>query len=217
MLFRSLKYSSQLQVVGAFILAMLAGIGMGVLQFVVSILIAGVLLAYSESLIDIAHKIFVKLAGTNGVHFAEITVTTIRNVVKGILGVAIAQSAMAGLGFFIADVPFAGLWTIACLILAIMQVGVGPIAIPVAIYMFSVTDSVTATILAVWLVITLLADNVLKPILLGRGAPAPMLVIFLGSIGGFIFNGFLGLFLGAVVLTIGYTVFMQWLETETES
>ena len=211
-----MKYSTQLQTVGALVLSLLAGIGMGVLQFMVSILIAGVLLAYSESIVGVTHKIFIKLAGSNGVHFAEVTVGTVRSVVKGILGVAVIQAAMAGLGFFVAGVPFAGLWTIACLILAIMQVGVGLIAIPIAVYMFSVTDSVTATILAVWLVITLLSDNILKPILLGRGAPAPMLVIFLGSIGGFIYNGFLGLFLGAVVLAIGYKIFMEWLNTETE-
>jgi predicted PurR-regulated permease PerM len=130
-------------------------------------------------------------------------------VVKGILGVAIIQTTMAALGFFIAGVPFAGLWTILCLILAIIQIGVGSIAIPVVIYMFSVSDTTTAIILAIWLGITLLADNILKPILLGRNAPAPMLVIFLGSIGGFIYNGFIGLFLGAIVLTIEYKLFLM--------
>jgi predicted PurR-regulated permease PerM len=129
--------------------------------------------------------------------------------VKGILGVAIIQTTMAALGFFIAGVPFAGLWTILCLILAIIQIGVGSIAIPVVIYMFSVSDTTTAIILAIWLGITLLADNILKPILLGRNAPAPMLVIFLGSIGGFIYNGFIGLFLGAIVLTIEYKLFLM--------
>ncbi len=130
-------------------------------------------------------------------------------MVKGILGVAIIQTTMAALGFFIAGVPFAGLWTILCLILAIIQIGVGSIAIPVVIYMFSVSDTTTAIILAIWLGITLLADNILKPILLGRNAPAPMLVIFLGSIGGFIYNGFIGLFLGAIVLTIEYKLFLM--------
>jgi len=120
---------------------------------------------------------------------------------------------MCGLGFFIAGVPFAGLWTVFSLIFAIIQVGAGPVAIPVAIYMFSVADTKTAVVLAIWLAITLVSDNVLKPILLGRGAPAPMLVIFLGAIGGFIYNGFLGLFLGAVILTIGYKLFMTWLDS----
>lgn len=208
------KYSDQIKEYGAILLLALAGISKGILSFIVSIIIAGVLLIYADSSVVVTHKIFRKLVGKNADNFAEISVLTIRNVVKGILGVAFIQSTMAGLGFFIAGVPFAGLWTVLCLILAIIQLGIGIIAIPVAIYMFSVSDTTTAVILAIWLGITLLADNILKPILLGRNAPAPMLVIFLGAIGGFIYNGFLGLFLGAIILTIGYKLFMMWLDTE---
>lgn len=209
----ALKYSDHLKAAGVWVLAAVAGVGMGVLQFVISIIIAGVLLAYSGSIGDAAIKIFIKLAGENGGSFANTTVSTIRSVVKGILGVAVIQASMAGLGFFIAGVPYAGVWTVACLFFAIIQVGAGPIAIPVAIYMFSVSDTLTAVLLAVWLGITLISDNILKPLLLGRGAPAPMLVVFLGSIGGFITSGFLGLFVGAVILTIGYKLFIIWFET----
>jgi predicted PurR-regulated permease PerM len=207
----ALKYSDHLKLAGAWVLSAVAGIGMGVLQFVISIIIAGVLLAYSGPIADAVTKVFTKLSGDHGGHFVDTAVTTIRSVVKGILGVAVIQAAMAGLGFFIAGVPYAGVWTVACLFFAIIQVGSGPIAIPVAIYMFSVSDTLTAVLLAIWLGITLVSDNILKPLLLGRGAPAPMLVVFLGSIGGFITSGFIGLFLGAVILTIGYKLFMVWL------
>ncbi len=209
-----LKYSDQIKEYGAIILIAFASVSKGIVSFIISIIIAGVLLIYSDSSADVSQKIFRKLVGSNSDHFAEISVVTIRNVVKGILGVAFIQATMASLGFFIAGVPFAGLWTILCLILAIVQIGVGPIVIPVIIYMFSVSDTTTAVILAIWLGITLLIDNILKPILLGRNAPAPMLVIFLGSIGGFLYNGFIGLFLGAIILTIGYKLFMTWLETD---
>ena len=208
------KYSEQIKEYGAILLIALAGFSKGILSFIVSIIIAGVLLVYADSSEAVTKKIFGKLVGKNSENFAEITVLTIRNVVKGILGVAFIQAAMIGVGFFIAGVPFAGLWTILCLILAIVQIGVGPIAIPVVIYMFSVSDTTTAVILAIWIGITLVSDNVLKPILLGRNAPAPMLVIFLGAIGGFLYNGFIGLFLGAIILTIGYKLFMTWLETD---
>ncbi len=210
------KYSDEIKIYGPFLLLGLAGVGKGIATFVASIIIAGVLLIYADSSSEVTHKIFRKLVGKNGDNFADISVLTIRNVVKGILGVAFIQTAMAGLGFFMAGVPFAGLWTILCLILAIIQVGIGPIAIPVAIYVFSVANPTTSIILAIWLGITLTIDNVLKPILLGRNAPAPMLVIFLGAIGGFIYNGFLGLFLGAIILTIGYKLFLIWLDTETD-
>lgn len=210
------KYSDQIKEGGTWLVIALAGVSKGIITFTMSIIIAGALLIYADSSVVVINKVFEKLAGKNSENFTAVTVITIRNVVKGIFGVAIIQAAMAGIGFFLADVPFAGLWTIICLILAIVQVGVGPIAIPVAIYMFSITDTTTAIILAVWLGITLLADNVLKPILLGRNAPAPMLVIFLGAIGGFIYNGFIGLFLGAIILTIGYKLFMIWLDNETK-
>ena len=213
-----MKYSDQLKAAGAWFLSAVAGVGTGVLQFVVSIIIAGVLLAYSTSVGNAATKIFIKLVGKNGENFASTTVITVRSVVKGILGVAVIQATMAGLGFFIAGVPYAGVWTVACLFFAIIQVGAGPVAIPVMIYMFSATDTLTAVLLAIWLVITLISDNILKPLLLGRGAPAPMLVVFLGAIGGFITSGFLGLFLGAVILTIGYKLFMVWLDSpQTEN
>jgi predicted PurR-regulated permease PerM len=205
------EYSDQLKAAGAWLLSAVAGIGTGILQFIISIIIAGVLLAYSIPVGNAATQVFVKLAGQNGEHFVGTTVTTVRSVVKGILGVAVIQATMAGLGFFIAGVPYAGVWTVAALFFAIIQVGAGPIAIPVMIYMFSATDTLTAILLAVWLVITLISDNILKPLLLGRGAPAPMLVVFLGAIGGFITSGFLGLFLGAVILTIGYKLLMLWL------
>jgi predicted PurR-regulated permease PerM len=207
------KYSDQLKVVGEWLLFTLAGIGKGILQFIVSIIIAMGLLLYSESLTDVSKNIFIKLIGKNGEHYALITVATIRSVVKGFLGVALIQSVMVGAGFFMAGVPFAGILTIICLVLAIIQIGIGPIAIPAVIYMYSVTDTTTATLLAIWIGITMISDNILKPLLLGRGnPPAPMLVIFLGAIGGFIYNGFIGLFLGAVVLTLGYKFFLSWLE-----
>lgn len=212
-----IKYSDHLKVVGEWLLLALAGIGKGILQFIVSIIIAMGLLVYSEALTSVSKNIFTKLIGKNGEQYALITVATIRNVVKGFLGVALIQSLMVGLGFFMAGVPFAGIFTIICLVLAIIQVGIGPVAIPVVIYMFSVTDSSTALILAVWIGITMVSDNILKPIFLGRGnPPAPMLVIFLGAIGGFIYNGFIGLFLGAVILTLGYKFFLSWIKINEE-
>jgi predicted PurR-regulated permease PerM len=207
-----IKYSDQLKVVGEWLLLTLAGIGKGILQFMVSIIIAMGLLLYSDPLTTVSKNVFTKLIGKNGEHYALITVATIRNVVKGFLGVALIQSLMVGLGFFMAGVPFAGIFTIICLILAIIQIGIGPIAIPVVIYMLSATDTTTATLLAIWMGITMISDNILKPIFLGRGnPPAPMLVIFLGAIGGFIYNGFIGLFLGAVILTLGYKFFLTWI------
>ena len=89
-------------------------------------------------------------------------------------------------------------------------------AIPVIIYMFYRADTLTAGLLMVWLILVMLSDNFLKPILLGRGAPVPMLVIFLGSIGGFISMGFIGLFIGAVILSLSFKLFREWLKINSD-
>jgi predicted PurR-regulated permease PerM len=210
----AVKYKDQLVSGGKYILALIGKTGVGILEFVVSIILAGLFLAYSKEGETMLRSIFVKLAGDKGDELAAVSEGTIRSVVKGILGVAFVQTFMAGLGFFIAGVPAAGLWTFFCLIFAIIQVGVGPILIPVIIYMFNTADTTTAVVFLIWGIIIMVSDNILKPILLGRGAPVPMLVVFLGSIGGFIASGFLGLFLGAVILSLGYKLFQTWIARE---
>jgi predicted PurR-regulated permease PerM len=112
----------------------------------------------------------------------------------------------------VAGVPAAGLWAFICLFLAIIQIGIFPVVLPVIIYMFYSADTLTAGLLTGWLILVSLLDNFLKPILLGRGAPVPMLVIFLGAIGGFLSMGFIGLFIGAVILSIGFKLLRVWLD-----
>lgn len=211
--FQSTMVTYQEQVTGIVkaLLAAVAKTGLGVLQFVLSIIIAGVILVYADEGGNTLRRIFIKIAGERGNEYARLSEVTIRNVVKGILGVAVIQTLLAGAGFAIAGVPAAGLWTFFCLLFAIIQVGVGPIMIPVIIYMFSTADTTTAVIFMIWGIFVLISDNFLKPILLGRGAPVPMLVVFLGAIGGFIVRGFIGLFLGAVILSVGYKLFLAWI------
>lgn len=206
------KFTPQIKTAGKWTLEFLAGTSMGILQFIGSIIIAGVLLTYSKEGGDMLRNIFIRLAGQQGEHFASLSEITIRNVVKGILGVAFAQTVLAGIGFAVAGVPLAGLWTLFCLILAIIQIGVAPVIIPVVIYMFTTSDTLTASLFLAWCILVTLSDNILKPILLGKGAPVPMLVVFLGSIGGFIANSFIGLFIGPVILSLGYKLFLLWVD-----
>jgi predicted PurR-regulated permease PerM len=206
-----ITYKDQVAAAATAILAVIAKTSFGVLQFVLSIVIAGVLLVYADEGGSTLRKIFVKIAGSRGEEMATLSEMTIRNVVKGILGVAVIQTLLAGIGFAVAGVPAAGLWTFFCLIFAIIQVGVGPIVIPIIIYLFSTADTTTAVIFLIYGIFIMISDNFLKPILLGRGAPVPMLVVFLGAIGGFIVRGFIGLFLGAVILSLGYKLFGMWL------
>ena len=206
------RYVPQIKAVSLRLLELAMSTSMGLLQITLSIIIAGVLMANAKGGGNLVRELFVRLAGERGRDFADISTITIRNVVKGILGVAIIQGLLAGAGFMVAGVPGAGLWAFLCLFLAIIQIGIAPVVIPVIIYMFYNADTLTAGLLMVWLILVMLSDNFLKPILLGRGAPVPMLVVFLGSIGGFISMGFIGLFIGAVILSLGFKLFQAWLK-----
>ena len=163
----------------------------------------------------LTRKLFKKLAGERGGEFTDVTEITIRNISKGVLGVAAIQSLFLGLIFVLAGVPYAGLWALICLILAIIQVGPFLVTVPVIIYFYVTLEPWLATIWTVLLIIGTLLDNVLKPILMGKDALVPMLVIFLGAIGGFIASGFIGLFIGAIGLSLGYKLFITWLKEQT--
>lgn len=204
------QYQDELKDIAGKLLKLVAGTGLGILQMLLSVIIAGVLLKYSDAGTTLMQRIFHRLAGEKGDHFLTLSQQTIRSVVKGILGVAFIQSLMAGVGFVMVGIPVAGLWTLFCLVLAMMQIGVGPIVIPSVIYVFSTSDTGVAIVYLIWSVIILISDNILKPFLLGRGVSVPMLVVFLGSIGGFLARGLVGLFLGPVVLSIGFVMFQMW-------
>lgn len=205
----------QIKVFAGWLLKAAASTGLGVLQFIASIIIAGILLAHSQAGYQNAFVIANRFAGEKGEELLMLAIATVRGVARGVLGVALIQSILAGLGFVVADVPGAGLLAILCLFLAIIQVGPGLVIIPVVIYVFSVKSTVFASVFLVWSVFVTLIDNVLKPLLMGKGIDIPMLVIFLGAIGGMLLSGIIGLFVGAVVLALGYKLFNAWLQNQS--
>jgi predicted PurR-regulated permease PerM len=201
----------QLKTVGTWLLSAAAGAGFGILQFAVAIIIAGVLLAHASGAHYAAHVIATRFAGERGAEIADLAEATVRSVARGILGVALIQTLLAGIGFLVAGVPGAGLWAMLCLLFAVVQIGISPIMVPIVIYVFSTADVVTAVLFLMWSVFVTLLDNILRPILLGRGVEVPMVVIFVGAIGGFLASGIIGLFVGSVVLVLGYKLFLAWL------
>ena len=204
------KIAPQLKAAGGWLLSTAAGAGFGVLQFIIAIIIAGALLAHSESAGDFAQAVAVRLAGEKGEEFAKLSEAIVRSVTKGILGVALIQAILAGIGFTVMGIPGAGLWALLCLLLSTVQIGIVPITLPILIYVFATADTVPAVLFLIWSIIVGSLDNVLKPILLGRGVEVPMAVIFVGAIGGFISSGIIGLFVGAVVLVLGYKLLLAW-------
>jgi predicted PurR-regulated permease PerM len=201
----------QLKAIGSWLLSGAAGVGFGILQFVVAIVIAGFLLAHTASSHATALAIADRLAGPRGRELANLAEVTVRSVARGILGVSFIQAVAAGLGFLAVGLPGAGLWALLCLLLSVIQLGVGLIAIPAVIYVFYTSDALPAVAFLIWMSLVTVMDNLLKPILLGRGVDVPMAVVFIGAIGGFITSGIIGLFVGAVVLVLGYKLFLAWL------
>jgi predicted PurR-regulated permease PerM len=210
-----LKYRDQIIGVGSKIgKGILSAVG-GIIQIMVSLCIAMILLAIGGMGENIK-KFFRKLAGARGDEFADMTLKTVASVVKGVLGVALILALLNGLIFLLAGVPYAGVWTLLAFVLAVLQLPLIFITLPIIVYLFAEKELFSAIIWAVLIFVAGLSDNVLKPILLGKGAPVPMLVIFIGVIGGFILSGFIGLFTGAIVMSIGYSLFEGWINSGDE-
>ena len=204
----------QLQAVGAWLLGAVAGGATGVLMFVISLAIAGVFMAKSDAAEAWIKHLSIRMIGDRGVEWTEMSSATVRSVVQGVLGVAVIQALMAGIGLFLIQVPAAGVWTVLVLLLAIVQLPPLLILGPIIAYVWSYADTTPAILFTVWSLIVSASDAFLKPLLLGRGLDVPMPIILLGAIGGMMASGIIGLFIGAVILAIWYKLFGLWLESE---
>ena len=185
----------------------------GIALFMGAFIVAGIMMAFGQGGSGATLAIFSRIAGPEqGPKVHNLATMTTRSVAVGVLGVAVIQAVLMGLVFILMGVPAAGLLALIVLLLAIMQLPATLVGIPVIIWLWNSGDA-SSTMNVVWTVVVLvagLADNVLKPMLLGRGVDAPMPVILIGALGGMISSGFIGLFIGAVLLAVGYQIFMQW-------
>ena len=202
----------QLRATGLWLLTSARSVGAGLLQFVGAIVIAGFFLLYAGAGRNISLRFSKKVLADKGEHYVELAAKLIRSVTLGILGVAMLQALLAGMGFIFMDIPGAGLWSILVLLLAVIQIGPGPVMIGVAIYVFNTAELIPAIIYLGWSIAVGLVDNILKPLLLGRGVDVPMAVVFIGAIGGFLSMGIIGLFLGSVILALSYSLLIMWLD-----
>jgi len=212
------EYEPQLRMLGQKAVGMATGTVVGVLQFVFSMIVAGALLTQGRGGHETTLKIARSLAGNeNGEKLTNMSILTIRSVVKGVLGVAVIQAILAAIGLVVIGVPAAGLWAGAVLVLAIVQLPPLLVLGPIAIWVFSVAEPLPATVFLVYSFIVSVSDAFLKPMLLGRGIDTPTLVILIGAIGGAIFEGIIGLFVGAVVLSLGYELLTSWMAPDAET
>jgi predicted PurR-regulated permease PerM len=203
-------------------LSMVASVGGAMLLFMASFIVATIMMAYGESAESSGRKIFARIAGkSRGEALAKLSIATIRAVAQGVIGVAAIQALLIGLALMVAGIKIAGVLAIIALVLGIAQVPALVITLPVIVYIWASGDYSTGSAIAhtIILLLTGMADNILKPMMLGRGVDVPMPVILFGALGGMATGGILGMFVGATALALGYEIFMKWvaLGPETES
>jgi predicted PurR-regulated permease PerM len=187
-------------------------VGFLFVQFLLTLILAALMYARGEAAARAASRFGGRLAGERGEGAVQLAGQAIRSVALGVVVTAVAQSALGGAGLAIAGVPFAGLLTAAMLFLCIAQVGPSPVLVPAVIWLYWSGETAWGTFLLVWSVVVVTMDNVLRPMLIQRGADLPLLLIFAGVIGGLLAFGLVGIFVGPVVLAVAYTLLGSWID-----
>ena len=208
------RFGPQVTSFTRWLLKQAAGTFVALLLLVVAVILAAITLAYSATVREFTLRTLTRITGNraSGVHYMDVIGATVRSVANGVIGVAFVQALLVGLGLFIVGVPGAGLLSLLAMVLGVLQVPVVLVTLPAIIWAFSAKSLTVAIIFTIWSLIAGLSDAALKPLMIGRGLEVPMPVILLGVIGGVIAYGLVGLFIGAVVLAVGYVLFREWLE-----
>jgi predicted PurR-regulated permease PerM len=211
-----MKLMPYIKTIGLTLLSKMADVGVGFLLFIGALIIAGVLMAYGDNGEKSALAITSRLSGPErGPRITELCTATIRAVAQGVVGIAFIQMMLVGVGFVLMGVPGAGLLAMIALLMGIMQLPVLILTIPVIAYVFATEGTTVATVIfCIYSLVMGMADNVLKPLMLGRGVDVPMPVILIGALGGMVSGGFIGLFIGPVALAVGYQLFWQWVDDQ---
>lgn len=213
----ALRFAPQLRDAAMWLVGATVGTGLAIAQALLSIVIAAVMLVGASGGAQAATTLSRRLAGESADKSLQMATRTIRSVAVGIVGVAFIQAGLIGIGMLAVGVPHSGVWFILCLILAVLQLPPLLVVGPIIVYMFSQVSTPVAVAFTVWELAASMSDTFLKPILLARGVEVPMLVIFLGAIGGFMMSGFIGLFVGAVVLSLGYDIALGWIHEQADT
>jgi predicted PurR-regulated permease PerM len=195
-------------------LALAGNASVGTLKFLLSVAVAGFLFTHGSRLAAGGRDFLYRVVPEQSEHFLELAGATIRAVSQGVIGVAIIQSLLAGIGFKLAGIPSAGLLAFAVMILAIVQIGAAIVLFPVIIWIWTDKELTTALLLTLFLVIVGVLDNVLKPLVMGRGLTTPTLVIFVGVIGGTLAHGIVGLFIGPIILSLAWELTVAWIRND---
>lgn len=195
-------------------LAMVGGMGIGALKFVVAVILAGFLLPAGLRLVTAGKSIMARLLPERSEEFVALAGRTIRSVSRGVIGIALVQAFLFGIGLKFAGFASAGLLAFVVMILSILQIGSAIVLIPCVVWIWMTKDAAPALLITGYLVLVGLMDNVLKPLLMGRGLTTPMPVLFVGLLGGTLTHGIVGLFIGPIILAVGWELMMAWIRDD---
>jgi predicted PurR-regulated permease PerM len=209
------KIAPHLRPVGTSLLNIATGAGAGAVKFLIAIVVAGFLYPSAPALVASINGFARKLDAGRGEAFVKLSGHTIRTVARGVVGISALQAFLAGLGFVVAGIPAASLLTSAVLVLGIIQIGPSIVIIPLIVWSWFAFDATTAVLFTAYMIPVSLLDNILRPLVMARGLDTPMLVIFLGVIGGTISYGITGLFLGPIILAVIWELLMAWIKEDS--
>ena len=199
------------RIVALWFLSHVGNLGLLLVQFLLTTMVATILYANGETAARGMLTFANRLAGPAGEKAMHLAAQAVRGVALGVVVTAILQSILAGVGLAVAGVPFAAFLTAMMFMLSVAQIGPGPVLIAAVIFVYSRSGALWGTGLLVWAIFCATFDNVLRPMLIKRGADLPLLLIFAGVIGGLIAFDVIGLFIGPVVLAVAYTLLIDWM------
>ena len=190
--------------------ATLGGFGVLLLRFVLVVIVAAILFARGEVAADAVLRVARRLAGARGERVCQIATRAIRGVALGVVVTALVQATLAGLGLAVSGVPFAALFTAVIFLSSVAQIGAGPVLLPIMVWLFWKGDTTAGVVLLVFTLVIVNIDNVIRPLLIQRGAKLPLLLVFVGVVGGLLAFGVMGLFVGPVLLAVVFELLVEW-------
>jgi predicted PurR-regulated permease PerM len=205
------KFSPYAKPVATTILSAVGSVGIEILKFLVAVIVTGFLFIPGPRLATNIRIFLSHIVPERSEEFVTLAGETIRSVLRGVIGIAILQAFLAGVGFIVADIPAAGFFTFLVLLLGVAQIGSAILLIPMVAWYWLTRETSAALLFTLYFVPVGLVDNVLKPFVMGHGSRTPMAVIFIGVLGGTLAHGLIGLFIGPIVLAVGWELLAAWM------
>jgi predicted PurR-regulated permease PerM len=203
-----------LKPIGTTLLGIAGSAGLDAIKFMTAVAVSGLLFVPGPALVDTFRSIVSHIVTKRGEEFVNLAGATIRNLARGVIGIAMLQALLTGLGLIVAAVPAAGLISFLVLVCGIVQIGASVVIGPLVIWSWLTMSTSHALLFSAYMIPVALVDNVLRPLVFSRGLKTPMPVILMGVIGGILTHGMIGLFIGPVVLAIGWELLRAWMREE---